>query len=412
MPDPEFYEDCIAGAVDDLVSCDKGLEEGTIATRARWTSGFTAVIGGGGAMAIGISAGILMALKEAGLDVADASAAIGTSAGSTVAADVQLGVPLDEIAARVCTDRPDDRDVDRGRRSGRSTRPAGDDPCVALVARARPSRRRVDLGAHAGHEPGAGAAARATRHRSGGQFPGAMLSLGESHDWASEFYPEAWPDRRICAVASDLDSGRRVMLEADPRQGHPARDIAPGTAGVVCDPRAVPAGARRRGPTRRRWTSVGDQSRPGGPAAVPSRAGHQRNHVRPRRSAERPGSAVADVAESHGAPRGGVPAAPRPRGVAASSRTRRARTRRHDAVLRTDHERHRRGGVRGRPATAGDARHARPSRTLLDRRAGHVGRLTDLRRLPSRARESLWIRILTWCRTMPRARLVTHHIAC
>ena len=42
-------------------------------------------------MAIGISAGILMALKEAGLDVADASAAIGTSAGSTVAADVQLG---------------------------------------------------------------------------------------------------------------------------------------------------------------------------------------------------------------------------------------------------------------------------------------------------------------------------------
>ena len=67
-------------------------------------SGFTAVIGGGGAMAIGISAGILMALKDAGLDVADASAAIGTSAGSTVAADVQLGVPLDEIAARVCTE--------------------------------------------------------------------------------------------------------------------------------------------------------------------------------------------------------------------------------------------------------------------------------------------------------------------
>ena len=73
-------------------------------------SGFTAVIGGGGAMAIGISAGIIMALKDAGLDVADASAAIGTSAGSTVAADVQLGVPLDEIAARVCTDRPPDVD--------------------------------------------------------------------------------------------------------------------------------------------------------------------------------------------------------------------------------------------------------------------------------------------------------------
>ena len=80
--------------------------------RHRNGEGFTAVIGGGGAMAIGISAGILMALKEAGLDVADAAAAIGTSAGSTVAADIQLGVPLDEIAARVCTDRLDDRDDD------------------------------------------------------------------------------------------------------------------------------------------------------------------------------------------------------------------------------------------------------------------------------------------------------------
>jgi len=175
-------------------------------------SGFTAVIGGGGAMAIGISAGILMALKEAGLDVADAAAAIGTSAGSTVAADLQLGVPLDEIALRVCTDHIEDRDdepappattpawrswPELGRRAVGST---------WVLTRAL-SPVRVPLPEPPGF-----------LRRS---FPGALLKLGESTDWASEFYPEAWPERRICAVASDLDSGRRVMLEADPSDGTP-----------------------------------------------------------------------------------------------------------------------------------------------------------------------------------------------
>src|SRR6186997_1009962 len=179
-------------------------------------SGFTAVIGGGGAMAIGISSGILMALKEAGLDVAEASAAIGTSAGSTVAADVQLGVPLDEIAARVCTDRPPDGDdhVDDA---------ADDRPPLATT---RAWRSWPELGRRA-----IGSTWVLTRAMSPVRvplpeppgflrrnFPGALLSLGESHDWASEFYPEAWPDRRICAVASDVDSGRRVMLEADPAE--------------------------------------------------------------------------------------------------------------------------------------------------------------------------------------------------
>jgi len=182
--------------------------------------GFTAVIGGGGAMAIGISAGILMALKEAGLDVADASAAIGTSAGSTVAADVQLGVPLDEIAARVCTDQPDDRDVDR------DVDPAGR---AAPLETTRAWRSWPELGRRA-----IGSTWVLTRAMSPVRvplpeppgivrraFPGAMLSLGESNDWASEYYPEAWPERRICAVASDVDSGRRVMLEADPSKGTP-----------------------------------------------------------------------------------------------------------------------------------------------------------------------------------------------
>lgn len=178
------------------------------ATPAR-ERGFTAVIGGGGAMAIGISAGILMALKEAGIDVADAAAAVGTSAGSTVAADVQLGVPLDEIAARVCADRATDRSgplestpawrswPELGRRAVGS----------AWVLTRALSPVRMPLP----EPPGV-----LQRH-----FPGAMLSLGESHDWASEFYPEGWPERAVYAVASDLDTGERVVLGAHPRGGTP-----------------------------------------------------------------------------------------------------------------------------------------------------------------------------------------------
>ena len=175
--------------------------------------GFTVVIGGGGAMAIGISAGILMAVKDAGLDVTTAAATIGTSAGATVAADLQLGVSLDEIAARVCTDRviDDVRDVDGPLDTTRAWR-----SWPELGRRAIGSAWVLTRALSPVRVPMPEPPAVLQRH-----FPGAMLSLGESQDWADAFYPDQWPDRRVCAVASDLDTGRRVVLEAHPREGVP-----------------------------------------------------------------------------------------------------------------------------------------------------------------------------------------------
>ena len=117
MPDPELYEACLAGAVDELLEAARarvGREGGPEeAQRPGVTEpGFTAVIGGGGAMAIGISAGIMLALRDEGIDVHDAATCIGTSAGSTVAADLRLGKSFDEIAAAVCTDVGDDEPVE------------------------------------------------------------------------------------------------------------------------------------------------------------------------------------------------------------------------------------------------------------------------------------------------------------
>ena len=56
--------------------------------------------------------------------------AIGTSAGSTVAADLRLGRSFEDIAAQICSDGDGDGDEARGVATG-----------VAVPARAGPSRR-------------------------------------------------------------------------------------------------------------------------------------------------------------------------------------------------------------------------------------------------------------------------------
>ncbi|MGH3863028.1 patatin-like phospholipase family protein [Actinokineospora sp.] len=58
------------------------------------------VLGGGGLAGIAWETGILTGLADAGLNVTDADLTIGTSAGSTVAAQIGSGLPLDELFRR------------------------------------------------------------------------------------------------------------------------------------------------------------------------------------------------------------------------------------------------------------------------------------------------------------------------
>jgi NTE family protein len=55
------------------------------------------VLGGGGVVGIAWEAGVVAALSEAGVDLADADVVVGTSAGSVIGARVVLGCPADEI---------------------------------------------------------------------------------------------------------------------------------------------------------------------------------------------------------------------------------------------------------------------------------------------------------------------------
>jgi NTE family protein len=58
------------------------------------------VLGGGGVAGVGWETGILAGLAESGVNVLDADVVIGTSAGSTVAAQVTSGLALTELLAR------------------------------------------------------------------------------------------------------------------------------------------------------------------------------------------------------------------------------------------------------------------------------------------------------------------------
>jgi NTE family protein len=58
------------------------------------------VLGGGGVAGIAWEIGVLLGLRDGGVDVTDADRLVGTSAGSAVAAQVLSGVPLEELFER------------------------------------------------------------------------------------------------------------------------------------------------------------------------------------------------------------------------------------------------------------------------------------------------------------------------
>ncbi|KPC58434.1 patatin-like phospholipase family protein [Streptomyces chattanoogensis] len=58
------------------------------------------VLGGGGVAGVAWQTGLLAGLLEGGVDILDADVIVGTSAGSTVAAQITSGTPLGELLAR------------------------------------------------------------------------------------------------------------------------------------------------------------------------------------------------------------------------------------------------------------------------------------------------------------------------
>ena len=168
-------------------------------------SGLAIVIGGGGAAGSASSCGALLALAEvAGIDVADARVLIGTSAGAAMAADFRLGRRLEEVV--------DDL------RSGRS----GLGSAMGAAWKSRPEMVRRLAGASwimaQSSIPGVWRVAKPWPlvQRA---FPGALVSIPQEL-WTSR-YPAEWPAGELWLVASDLDTGERVVITGDRLGGAP-----------------------------------------------------------------------------------------------------------------------------------------------------------------------------------------------
>jgi NTE family protein len=166
--------------------------------------GLAVVIGGGGSAGAASSCGALLALAEvAELDVRDARVVIGTSAGAAMGADLRLGRPLQQIV--------EDLHSEDAASMGSSMRAAW---------KSRPELLRRVAGATwimaQSSVPGAWRVAKPwpVVQRA---FPGALISIPQEH-WDAR-YSSGWPARDLWLVASDLDTGQRVVLTGDQHRG-------------------------------------------------------------------------------------------------------------------------------------------------------------------------------------------------
>jgi NTE family protein len=152
------------------------------------------VLGGGGSTGNAWLIGVVAGLYEAGLDVTTADLTVGTSAGSTAAAQLAGAAPAD-VHALALAAAPD-----TARRAG-TTRPATNhlERITKIIAAARDAadlRRRL------------GAAALELEAASDGSW---------SHQWratvASRLPDQRWPQRTVLITAIDARTGEPVVFD-------------------------------------------------------------------------------------------------------------------------------------------------------------------------------------------------------
>jgi NTE family protein len=173
----------------------------TPSSTLHFTSTTALVLGGGGSAGNAWEIGVLAGLFDAGLDVARADLIIGTSAGSTVAAQITSATPT-ELLAAILSAAPQQR-----------TRPVG------------PDGGRVRIGPAANHMEMTGqiiaAAEDATDMRR--RMGAAALEMDAASDgsgqvrWRAMVAPrlpsQHWPDRTMLITAVDAHTGEPVVFD-------------------------------------------------------------------------------------------------------------------------------------------------------------------------------------------------------
>ena len=163
-------------------------------------SGTALVLGGGGSAGNAWLIGVIAGLFDAGLDVTEADLIIGTSAGSTAAAQITSATPA-ELLADILAAAPQPRTAPAGSDGGRvRTGPAADhmertSRIIAAAEDAADMRRRL------------GAAA----------LEMAAASDGSGQRWratvAARLPSQRWPERTMLITAVDAHTGEPVVFD-------------------------------------------------------------------------------------------------------------------------------------------------------------------------------------------------------
>ena len=161
------------------------------------------VLGGGGSTGNAWLIGVIAGLSEAGLDVTRADVTIGTSAGSTTAAQIAGATPAELLAATLGAapqQRPGPVGSDRGRAPNR---PVADHlerikTIIAASEDAADMRRRM------------GAAAIDMDVESDGSW-----QAGWRATVAARLPSQRWPERTVLITAVDAETGEPVVFDRD-----------------------------------------------------------------------------------------------------------------------------------------------------------------------------------------------------
>jgi NTE family protein len=196
----------------------------TPSSTPRFTSGERAlVLGGGGSAGNAWLIGVIAGLFDAGLDVTDADLVIGTSAGSTAAAQITSANPT-ELLAGILSAAPRQRTGPAGSDGGRvPTRPAADhmersSGIIAAAENAADMRRRM------------GAAALETDATSDGSRQAQWRATV-----AARLPSQRWPQRSVLIVAVNARTGEPVVFDR-----HSGVDLADAVAASCANGFGVP----------------------------------------------------------------------------------------------------------------------------------------------------------------------------
>lgn len=186
----------------DRSSSDQDQPQIQATQRARAAHGRALVLGGAGSTGHAWEIGVIAGLFDVGLDVTEADLTIGTSAGSTVAAQITSGIQPTELLAAILATvpqpprRPIESDRGRAQVGSAADYMAWSNGIIAAAADASDMRRRM------------GAAALEVDAASDGSGPARWRDIV-----AARLPGKHWPLQRLHIVAVDATTGEPVVFD-------------------------------------------------------------------------------------------------------------------------------------------------------------------------------------------------------